>query len=132
MSQNWTDFDYQNWLARATWDERAGGTLPPCAAPKTAALRERDLHDQVIAYCRAQGWLVHHSRMDRPATCGVGSPDFIIFLPRGRVLCVECKVGKRKPNSEQQAWLAAVRALGHFGVVAWSLKDVVDEIGRME
>ncbi len=87
--------------------------------------READLHDQILGYCRAKGWPVVHSRMDVPQTAGVGTPDFVVALPAGRVVWVEAKTRTGKLRPEQQAWLTALRAVGHKAEVVRSFAEFV-------
>ena len=74
--------------------------------------RERDLHDQIEALCRARGWLYVHSRMDAPSTIAVGHPDFTMFLPGAMTVFLECKRPGEKATTEQLAKLAHARKLG--------------------
>ena len=76
---------------------------------------EGKLHNQIIEWCDHQ-WPVLkyiHARRDKKATIGVGIQDFTIFLPGGRVLCVECKARNEKPDDAQLAWALQMRMLGH-------------------
>jgi hypothetical protein len=98
------------------------GPSGPVATSKVA-VREADLHDSILAVCRARGWLPVHSRMDVPQTAGVGTPDFVVALPGARVVWVECKAAKGKLTTEQAAWLAGLRRLGHRAEVVRSLEE---------
>lgn len=89
---------------------------------------EADLHDSILDHCRAKGWPVVHSRMDRPATCGVGTPDFAIAMPGGVTLWIEAKAAKGKQTPAQLAWMAALRRVGHRFVLARSMGDVLEAI----
>jgi hypothetical protein len=97
------------------------GKSPNWAAK--AAEVEADLHAEILDYCRARGWLAVHSRMDVPQTAGIGTPDFVLALPGGRSVWVEAKARRNKPTSEQLAWLAGLRALGHHAHVVWSFEE---------
>ena len=90
--------------------------------------RESCLHDGILAYCRQRGWPVVHSRMDVPATCGVGTPDFVIALPGGRTIWIEVKSAKGKLRPEQNAWLASLRRVDHIAEVVRSMEDFVSII----
>lgn len=90
--------------------------------------REKDLHDQILAYCRTKGLPVIHSRMDVPSTVGVGTPDFVIALPAGGTLWVEAKTGKGKLTKEQSAWMAMLSRLGHQACVVRSMAEFVAQI----
>jgi hypothetical protein len=46
-----------------------------------------------------------------------GSPDFLVFLPAGRTLHIECKSATGKLRPEQEAWKRDVERLGHVYVV---------------
>jgi hypothetical protein len=98
------------------------------AAPVDACVVEAELHAQILDECRRRGYPVHHARMDRPATCGVGTPDFVIALLGGRSLWVEAKskTGKLKP--EQAAWLAALRRHGHAAEVVRSMSEFINAV----
>jgi hypothetical protein len=100
------------------------------AANTQAAAREADLHDAILAFCHAKGWPVVHSRMDVPATCGVGTPDFVVALPAGRVVWVEAKAATGKLRPEQAAWLAALRAVGHRAEVVRSIPEFLNLVSQ--
>lgn len=87
--------------------------------------QERSLHEAIMAYCRSRCWPVVHSRMDRPATCGVGTPDFVIAMPGGRTLWIEAKTRFGKLRPEQLAWMAALRHVGHEAHVVRSMEEFV-------
>lgn len=108
------------------------GSRIAVAGPQTtkAAAREADLHDEILAYCRAAGWPVVHSRMDVPQTAGVGTPDFVVALPAGRVVWVEAKAKAGKLRPEQQAWLTALRANGHTAEVVRSFPEFMRVVGK--
>jgi len=93
------------------------------AGASQGAVREADLHDAILSLCRARRWPVVHSRMDVPQTAGIGTPDFVVALPAGRVVWVEAKAATGKLRPEQQAWLTALRALGHTAEVVRSLSE---------
>lgn len=89
---------------------------------------ERTLHARILDHCRFFGWPVVHSRMDRPATSGVGTPDFVIAMHDGRTLWIEAKTATGKLTTEQAAWLAALRKNGHSAHVVRSLRQLKDII----
>lgn len=108
-----------------------GTKLAPVATkPSPAVAREADLHDDILAYCRARGWPVVHSRMDVPTTSGVGTPDFVIALPQGRTLWVEAKAASGKLRPEQAAWLAALRLRCHVADVVRSMEEFIALVGE--
>lgn len=81
--------------------------------------KERDLHDDIEAFCRSEGWYYIHSRMDQKTTVAVGAPDFVIFLPYGRLICLECKRKGNKPTLAQQAALAWLNRMQHNAAVVY-------------
>ena len=110
-----------------------GSYSPPSAIAKgivrgkttQASENEHHLHELILDYCRRKGWRVVHSRMDRPSTSQVGTPDFVVATPGGKTIWVEAKTAKGKLTLEQNAWLAALRALGHHAGVVLSLEEFV-------
>ena len=84
---------------------------------------ERDLHDQIIAHCRDNGWYYVHSRMDQRTTIKVGCPDFIIALPHGKVLWIECKTKTGKLSEQQAGAIYALNALDHDVYVIRSMTE---------
>ncbi len=76
---------------------------------------EARLHRQILDYCDAQWprWKPIHSRMDRPTTTEKGVCDFIIAMPNGRTLYVECKRVGSKLTLEQAAWIYEMKLLNH-------------------
>lgn len=87
--------------------------------------KEDVLHDAIEAYCRSQGWLYVHSRMDKRTTNQTGTPDFIVALPGGVTLWAEIKKGKEKLSGAQMSVAAQLRHHDHRYVVARSLEDFV-------
>ena len=85
--------------------------------------REKDLHDAILAHCRAMGWPVVHSRMDVPQTAGVGTPDFVIAMPGPVTLWIEAKSSTGKVQPHQAAWRAALRKVGHRAEVVRSMAE---------
>lgn len=115
----WTQSDLNAYQARRL------GALPH-AGTVAKVDREDELHDAIESYCRSQGWLYVHSRMDKRSTIQIGCWDFIVALPGGVSLWCEVKRGKSsKLTVEQQAFGAWLTKLGHRTVVARSLEDFV-------
>lgn len=105
------------------------------ATTSAAVQREADLHDAILAHCRAKGWPVVHSRMDVPQTAGVGTPDFVVALPGGRTVWVEAKARTGKLTPPQAAWLAALGIVGHEAAVVRSIEEfvaIVSQMGKKE
>ncbi len=77
--------------------------------------REKDLHEQIMAYCHDQWprWKTIHSRMDQASTTEVGAPDFIIFMPGGKTLIIEAKKKLGKCSAEQLGYHLELSLLGH-------------------
>lgn len=99
--------------------------LPAAGASRSSAQREAELHDEILEFCRSRQWPVVHSRMDRPATCGVGTPDFVVALPGGVTVWVEAKRAGGKATTAQLAWLAALGRVGHVAGIVRSLPEFV-------
>lgn len=74
---------------------------------------ESDLHEQIAQVCREKRWPYVHSRMDMPTTNLKGVADFIVFMPGGKVLVVECKNKNGKQSPEQLGWQMLIEAVGH-------------------
>lgn len=85
--------------------------------------RERDLHDYIIDRCRELGYYVIHSRMDRRSTVAVGAPDFVVAMPGGRTVWIECKSAKGKPTTAQLASVTWLLRLGHIVHIVRSKKE---------
>lgn len=94
--------------------------------------RESALHDSIIAYCNSQWpkWKYVHSRMDKKSTIQKGCQDFTIFLPGGRLLCVECKRAKEKPTQEQLAWAKEMEMLNHKIFFVTSMTEFLECVGK--
>jgi hypothetical protein len=115
------------------WVELADGSFsPPQAVAKgivtakptgKAKQTEAEIHKEILDYCRSKGWPVCHSRMDRPTTSGVGTPDFVIALPAGVTLWIEVKTNTGKLSTEQQAWMRWLKNHDHSCAVVRSLKE---------
>jgi hypothetical protein len=72
-----------------------------------------------------------------------GVSDILGVLPRtldvggrrvtvGLFLACECKAGKGRLTAEQEAFLDAVRKAGGVAIVARSVRDLVEELERLE
>jgi hypothetical protein len=70
---------------------------------------------------------------DRLMRFGIpGASDIIGVLRGGRLIAVECKVGKNKPSQMQADFLQRVRERGGVAVVAYTVDDVQDAIDADE
>lgn len=74
---------------------------------------ERQLHHQILAECARRGWICLHGSMAHKSKRTLGESDFCCLLPGGAVIFIECKAGKAKLSTEQQAMAAWMRKLGH-------------------
>jgi hypothetical protein len=86
---------------------------------------ESDLHDRIIDYCRAKSYYAVHARMDRRTTVAVGTPDFAIAMPGGRMVWLECKRNGAKATPAQQATIAHLQKLGHIAAVVDNWPDAL-------
>lgn len=81
------------------------------------------LHNQIICECKRRQWIYFHSRMDRPTGSTIGQPDFILLLPNGRTLLIECKSKTGKLSSEQLGMIIWAKKLGHTIHVICSMEE---------
>ncbi len=84
--------------------------------------REKELHDAILSECRERGFITIHSRMDRPSTTAIGSPDFVVVTP-GKVIFCECKSRSGKLTKEQQAMCAWFEKLGQKCHIIRTMED---------
>ena len=101
-------------------------------------MSERELKNQIIAFARNCGWLVHH---DLPSQRANGSwatthqgdsgfPDLVLVHPgnsakniRGTVIYAELKTQRGKLSAGQEQWLDALTAAKQL-VVVWRPQDL--------
>lgn len=127
----------------AGWIELKDGSFSPPSAvrkgivsskPKHAQACENEakLHEEILTYCRSKGWPVVHCRIDKPSTAAIGTPDFVIATDEGKTIWVEAKTAKGKLSLDQNAWLAALRKLGHHAGVVRHIQEFVmmTEVGK--
>jgi len=70
-------------------------------------------------------------KSDRPVFFGKpGSADIIGLLPGGRFIAVECKAEKGRLSEKQKKFLEDVEQLGGLAVVARSVDDVMQAVGK--
>ena len=93
---------------------------------------ERQLHVAIAAYCRRADLPFIHSRMDRPTSIACGAPDFVIAMPGGKTLWLECKTAKGKLTTEQNAWLHWLKGKGHEAHVVRSMRQFMDLMLEMK
>ena len=96
-----------------------------CTEETSGEEREMPLHDKIMAWCNSQHPRVKYirARSDRESTIQVGAQDFTLFLPNGRLLCIECKSATGKLTHEQQAWSKEMEMLGHAVHVVRSMEE---------
>jgi hypothetical protein len=64
-----------------------------------------------------------------PVRYGIpGAPDILGILPGGRLIAVECKVGRDRVREEQARWHARARELGALVVVARTVEECLTAI----
>ena len=107
----------------------SNSAIPKLEVESKSIEREKYLHDSIIVECRRMGWAFVHSRMDRATTQAKGVPDFIIALPEGRTLWIECKSKIGKQSSEQQAFAYHIESLGHE---YYEVRDFGDFLGVVQ
>lgn len=117
---NWTKQQFVD------YEVRMRGTPPSLGrAIKSKIERELALHDQIIAHCSKQWprWKYIRANPAAKSTIAEGCQDFTIFLPGGRVLCVECKRTDGKLGDTQQIWAKEMEMLGHKVHVVRSMDE---------
>lgn len=117
--KNWTDAEV------ALHNRKVAGDLSKTqqiimSSPEVE--RESKLHDDITDYCHRKGWLVIHSRTDKPTTTAKGVSDFIIVTPN-TVCFVEVKRPGKKATAEQLAFLAMVSKLGWPNFIVHSMDE---------
>lgn len=62
---------------------------------------------------------------------GNGSADIIVIVaPVGRLVALECKVGREKQSSDQIEWERAVRSVGGYYAVVRSVADAREAVQK--
>lgn len=106
-----TQAELDAYNARRLSKANAGGaTLKPSGAPPR---RERELHRQIFAECNRRALVLFHGSMAHKTRRTVGEPDFVILLPMGRMLLVECKTSTGTLSDEQKDMQIRAALLGH-------------------
>jgi len=82
--------------------------------PEGAAPLEIPLHNRIIKHCNEQfpRWVYLHANPAAKSTIRKGAADFTIFLPPGRVLCVECKARDGKLSQDQLIFIKEMEMVG--------------------
>lgn len=122
---NMTQAEVNAFLARS-------GTMPMnpnlVLQPKSAFLKESELHKNILAACKIRGWIAFHGSMAHSTFRTEGEPDFVILMPNGRTLMIECKSKKGKSTAEQLAIHAWARTLDHTVHVIRSMEEFYELI----
>jgi len=122
-------FTHADYLAmQARCDGARKNIVRNLGDPANREVGKGGLHEQIINHCNAQWprWKFIHSRTDRRSTVEVGSQDFTIFMPGGKLLCVECKAKDKKLTSEQMAWWKEMDMLEHRVHLVYSLDEFIE------
>ena len=90
--------------------------------------RESDLHNLIAAELKARRIYFVHSRMDKAATNGIGTTDFIIALPGGKTLWVEAKTAKGKLSREQSGVALLLKIARHHHTVVRSMPEFLEQL----
>jgi len=111
-------FEYERFLASKAKQPKAGDDAVPAGG-------ETKLQREIKDFCNAQHpqWKFINPRSDVESTIAEGAQDFTIFLPGGRVVCIECKTKTGKLSIDQLAWRHQMEALGHTVHLVRSMND---------
>jgi hypothetical protein len=105
-----------------------GGYVKPrksqqASGPSVGVEDESDLHRDILADCKARGWIVLHGSMAHASRRTIGEPDFVILADRGRVFLIEAKSKSGKLKPEQLALKVWAETLGHTPHVVRSMEE---------
>ena len=94
------------------------------SAPSKSSVRESDIQDAIESLLKSFGRDCYYvrSRMDKPTTCKVGTPDFIGWL-RGMPFQLEVKRPGGKETREQAGELMRGRLAGSASAIVYSLAE---------
>lgn len=125
------NFSFQQYLDHEARIARQRKTVAPVFSPAERETGDGGLHAQIMAHCDRQWprWKYIHSRTDQRSTVEVGAPDFVIFMPEGRIIVVEGKAKGGKVSPEQLAWKLQLELLKtplHF---VWSFEEFLKIVG---
>lgn len=87
---------------------------------------ESDLHKDIIEELKRRRWYFTHSRTDKRATNTIGTTDFVIAIPGGKTLWLECKRKNGKLTQAQNITRHILVASGHWHVVVYSFKEFLE------
>lgn len=132
-----TEFEWREHERRLSARKVANSSGAMAIAYDEPALRETGkggLHEQIMDYCDARWpkWVYVHSRTDQPSSVSVGLPDFVIALPNGKTLWLECKAKGGKLTTEQLAWKLKLEMLKQHYACVYSFQEFVETVNQME
>lgn len=90
--------------------------------------RESGLHEQIRQECVKNGWLAFHGSMAHRTYRTLGEPDWIILMPEGRLLMVECKTAKGKLTVDQAGVRLWAEKLGHKVHIVRSFEEFLEAV----
>lgn len=89
---------------------------------------EGDLHNDIIEFCNARGWIPLHGSMAHSTHRTVGEWDFTIVADNGRVFFIECKADGGKLSTEQAGMVMWAKRLGHTVHIVYNYADFLSVI----
>lgn len=89
---------------------------------------EKDLHNQIIRYLNNERILFFHGSMAHKAMRTLGETDFIIALPSGVTLWLECKTKTGKLSPEQVIVRHRLLHAGHSYSIVRSYNDFLNAL----
>ena len=92
--------------------------------------QEIPLHNAIIKHCNSQWprWLYLHANPAVKSTIAKGCQDCTIFMPGGRVVCVEVKTKTGKLSEDQRNWAHEMERLGHHVWVVRSMAEFLEAV----
>jgi hypothetical protein len=87
--------------------------------------REKDLHNMIRLWCDGQHPRVKYAyqRTDKPSGLAAGFPDFLLLMPNGKILLIECKRKGGKLSDDQLAFHKELDMLGHKCHVVYTFAE---------
>ena len=82
----------------------------PCKDEADEGL-ECELDKKIANYCRDKGWYHFHDRSR--GINKAGNPDWIICMPKGRTIWIECKAANGRLSEAQKTTITQLLGLGH-------------------
>lgn len=95
---------------------------------KPIFVRESDIHDDIINYCKSKGWYYVHSHTWCATTNAPGTPDFVIAADNGKTYWIECKRPGGKATTPQLAALTQLQKFGHVSAIVTSLDEFLSVV----